>query len=413
MLTDAKLRTLKPRQSVYRVADALGLAIEVKPTGSRFWRFRYRFNGTPSMLGLGEYPGIGLNDARRRRDAARKLLAEGINPSAQRKIDAEAAIAKADHAKRGTFEKVATEWVAFKSSGWANETKRKAEFVLERYLTPALGKHDIATLATKDVAKSLTALASTAPNLARKARQYVGGIVRYAQRNGLRDESRALPLDEILPSFDKGNIPAITTPDDIAKMLRAVRDYSAAVVRAALLMCAYTAQRPGVVVAMRWDEIHGDEWRIPGPKMKTRHAHIVPLPRQALALLDEMKAFTGGKEYVFSPLARQKTPHLHRDALSNALRRMGFAGQHATHGFRGMFRTAARERLGIAADVLEAQLAHAKKGEVQKAYDRTTFTEERRTAMQNWADYLDKLTSNKPASKVTRLQPLPYKLRGA
>jgi len=127
--------------------------------------------------------------------------------------------------------------------------------------------------------------------------------------------------------------------------------------------------------------------------MKTGHAHIVSLPTQAVALLRDMLVYTQGKEFVFPPLARQKTAHLHRDALSAALRRMGFQGRHSTHGFRGMLRTVARERLGIDPDILEAQLAHAKKGDVQKAYDRTTFGEDRRTAMQAWADYIDRLKS--------------------
>ena len=142
---------------------------------------------------------------------------------------------------------------------------------------------------------------------------------------------------------------------------------------------------------MRWDEINGDEWHIPGHKMKTRHAHIVPLPTQARTILEEMRAYTAGREYVFPPLARQKNAHLHRDALSGAMRSMGFKGKHAPHGFRGMLRTAARERLGIDADILESQLAHAKKGSTQKAYDRTTFGDARRAAMQQWADYLDAL----------------------
>ncbi|HMM58316.1 MAG TPA: integrase arm-type DNA-binding domain-containing protein [Rudaea sp.] len=391
MLTDAKLRALKPRENVYRIADALGLAIEVRPSGARLWRFRYRFDGVANMLGLGEYPGVSLTEARERRDASRRLLGDGIDPSAQRKVDEAAEKAKADHAKRGTFEAVAADWLEFKAKGWAAETRRKAELVLNRYLIPALGRRDIATLASKDAAKPLAKLADTAPNLARKARQYVGGIVRFAQREGLRDEARALPLDEILPSFNKGNIPAATSPDEIAKLMQSISKYPTPVVRAALLACAYTAQRPGVVVAMRWDEINGDEWHIPGDKMKMRHAHIVSLPRQIIESLEEMRAYTAGREYVFPPLARQSTQHLQRDALSNALRRMGFFGKHAAHGFRGTLRTVARERLGIAADVLEAQLAHAKKGEVQKAYDRTTFTDERRKAMQAWADYLDSL----------------------
>lgn len=402
MLTDAKIRNLKPAAKLYRKADAQGLCIEVMPTGVKLWRYRYRFNGTAKMISLGGYPDVSLSDARARLLEVRRLVDDGVDPSAQRKADAEAIKAKVAQSARGTFDAVSTEWVAFKSSGWAKETKRKAEFVLARYLSPALGQRDIATLATKDVAPPLTALAQTAPNLARKARQYVGGIVRYAQRNGLRDESRALPLDEILPSFDKGNIPAITTPDDVVRLLDAVRAYPSPVVRAAMLCCAYTAQRPGVVVSMRWDEIKGDEWHIPGPRMKMRHAHIVSLPRQAVALLDEMRTYTGNREYVFPPLARQKTPRLNRDALSLALRKLGFGGQHATHGFRGMFRTVARERLGIEVDVLEAQLAHAKKGEVQKAYDRTKFTDERRKAMQQWANYLDNLREGASVIPIKR-----------
>ena len=144
---------------------------------------------------------------------------------------------------------------------------------------------------------------------------------------------------------------------------------------------------------MEWSEVDFEaaEWLIPAGKMKTKHAHIVPLSMQALKTLREVLPYSSGRQFVFPPLYRQTTPHLHRDSLSNALRKMGFQGKHATHGFRGMFRTMARERLGIAADVLEAQLAHAKRDEIQKAYDRTLFVKERSEVMQAWADYLDKL----------------------
>ncbi|KLU24943.1 integrase, partial [Caballeronia mineralivorans PML1(12)] len=136
-------------------------------------------------------------------------------------------------------------------------------------------------------------------------------------------------------------------------------------------------------------DLDAAEWHIPGERMKMRHDHIVPLPRQALIVLHELKTITGDSAYVFPSPAKQKTPHLHRDALSKALRDMGFQGKHATHGFRGMLRTVGRERLGIDIDVLEAQLAHAKRGDVQKAYDRTTFDGDRRRVMQEWADYVD------------------------
>ena len=159
-----------------------------------------------------------------------------------------------------------------------------------------------------------------------------------------------------------------------------------------------TAQRPGNVASMEWAEIDLDEgaWVLPAAKMKMRVPHRVPLPTQAVTLLRGMLAYTQGRKHVFPPLARQRTEHLHRDTLSKALREAGLKGQHATHGFRAMWRTLGRERLGIPADALEAQLAHAKRGDVQKAYDRTRFDDERCEATQRWADYLDRLRSGIP-----------------
>jgi integrase len=162
-----------------------------------------------------------------------------------------------------------------------------------------------------------------------------------------------------------------------------------------------TAQRPGLVVSAEWSEfnLQEAEWSIPGHKMKMRKPHIVPLPRQAVALLQSMLVWTAGQRFVFPALARQKTVHLHRDALSNALRDMGFQGKHATHGFRTSLRTIARERLRVDPDVLEAQLAHAKRGDVQQAYDRTEFNDLRRRVMQKWADFLDKLRKDAVAEQ--------------
>ena len=367
--------------------DGLGLYLEVTAEGGRYWRWKYRFAGKEKRLALGVFPEVSIAEARKRRDAARAQLRDGIDPAEQRRLDQEAE----KRAARGTFGAVAADWLAMKGKTWAPESARKATYVTDTYLLPSLKRRRIDTLPSKDVIEVLRKIADRAPDIARKARQYAQGIVRHAVHEGLRDEDRWLDLSAPLPTAGKSHIPASTHPDEIAAVLKAVRAYSTDVTRAALLMCAYTAQRPGVVVAMRWDEIHGDESRIPAAKMKMRHAHIVPIPRQAKALLETMKAFTAGREYVFPALARQKTPHLHRDALSKALRTLGFQGKHATHGFRGMLRTAGRERLGIDSDVLEAQLAHAKRGEVQKAYDRTSFTDARRKAMQRWADYLDNL----------------------
>lgn len=403
MLTVAAIERMKPRSTVYRVADTDGLCIEITPNGSRLWRYRYRFAGKARMMALGSYPqvplagrkdpasGTWIKGARELREDARQLVQQGIDPVAVRREQREELAREEDHADR--FAAVAREWLEHRKPGWAAETYRKAHYACETYLIPPLQDAPIATLATKNVLPVLGDLAEKAPNLAIKARQYLGGIVQRAIQRGLREDGRFLSLKGAVRSYEKGHIPAATRPQDIAPLLSAIEVYPSPVVRAALILAMLTVMRPGVIAAARWADFDLDaaEWHVPGHMMKTRHAHIVSLPRQALAILEDMQAFSGGREYVFPPLARQTSKHLSRDTLSAALRRMGFQGQHATHGFRGMLRTVGRERLGFDIDVLEAQLAHAKKGDVQKAYDRTTFTTQRRDAMQAWADYLDGL----------------------
>lgn len=387
-LTALAIKAAKPG----KLFDGGGLYLDVRPSGSRYWRLKYRFGGRENVLAFGVYPEVSLAEARQRRTEARALLRAGTDPSVAR-------AAARDAAKRDTeaaFPKVAAAWLAHKKREWADETYRKAKYVTDDYLIPSLRGRSIATLTTKQAADVLAKIAEAAPTLASKARQYLGGIVTYAIRHGLRDDGRVLSLRGAVPKHDKGHIPAATDPKEVMALAKAIDAYPTPVTRAALKLAMLTAMRPGIVASARWAEIDLDaaEWTVPGARMKTRHAHIVSLPDQAVALLREMLAYTEGREYVFPPLARQSSPHLHRDALSAALRRMGFQGKHATHGFRGMLRTVARERLGIDPDILEAQLAHAKKGDVQKAYDRTTFGEARRKAMQAWADYIDTLKAD-------------------
>jgi integrase len=386
-----------PKLPAGRHWDGQGLYLEVTPDGARRWRWKYRFAGREKRLAIGVWPSVTLADAREAAQRARELLRKGIDPSEQRKAEK----AAARSATAGKFETVARAWLAHKSKGWSHASRRKAEYVMRAYVLPALGARDVATLTSAEAARVLRAMEGT-PDLARKARQYLQGIVRFAIGEGLREEGRLLTLDEALPATKGGHVPAATLPEEIARLMAAIRAYPHEVTRNALLTCAYTAQRPSNVVAMRWDElaIEAAEWRIPAEKMKTGIGHIVPLPRQMLAILEAMRAYSAGREYVFPPLARQQSQHLHRDALSKALRIMGFAGEHSTHGFRGMFRTAGRERLGIDIDVLEAQLAHQKQGKIQKAYDRARFDDARRTAMQRWADWIDRTAMNEPGTVV-------------
>ncbi|KGQ20663.1 Phage integrase [Lysobacter dokdonensis DS-58] len=388
-LSDVFIRSAPPG----RHADGHGLYLEVTKNLSRYWRMKYRYGGKEKRLAFGVYPEVKVAEARQRRDEARRLLRDGRDPSA---VKAEAKTAARREAMAG-FELAAQGWLEAKQLEWAPETYRKARYLLDTYLLPKLRRKSIATLTTRDAIAALQDVAIQAPALAVKARQYLHGIVDHAVRQGLRDDGRPLSLQHALPKRTKGHIPAATDLKLIRKLVRAIDEYPSTVVRAALQLAMYTAMRPGVVAAARWEDIDFDlrEWHVPGARMKTKHDHIVSLPIQALTALHAMQAYTAGGTYVFPPLARQNTPHLHRDSLSKALREMGFAGQHATHGFRAMMRTIARERLGLDADLLEAQLAHAKKGEVNASYDRTKFDDTRRTAMQRWADYLERIGTAK------------------
>lgn len=400
MLTDLTIKALKPRDKLYRVADRDGLCLEVTPMGSKLWRYRYRYGGKARMMALGKWDEITLQDARDRLRDARRLLANGVDPMAGKRAAAAAQVKEG----RAAFPAFAAEWLEYKRKRVGIETYRKAKLVTEGDLIPSLKRHSIDTLATKDVTPVLDKIAQRAPNLAVKARQYLGGMVAYAIQQGLREDGKLLSLRGTLVKYDAGHIPAITKPAELRPLLLAIDGYSQQVTRTALLLASLTALRPSVIASAQWAHIdlEAGEWHIPGHLMKTRHDHIVPLPRQAVKLLEAIRGDDPG-QYVFPSPAKQKTPHLHRDALSKALREMGFQGKHATHGFRGTLRTMARERLSVDIDVLEAQLAHAKKGDVQKAYDRTTFDDQRREVMQAWADYLDNLRKD-PAGKVVAIK---------
>lgn len=369
--------------------DGGGLFLDVKPSGAKYWRLKYRHAGREKLQALGVFPEVSLAEARGRRARSRALLRDGIDPMAAKQANALSHKRDAEAA----FPLVAAAWLKFKKPGWGTETYRKAEYVTNTYLIPKLKRCSMTSLSTSEAADALLEIAEHAPSLAVKARQYLIDMTNYAIRKRYREEGRILVLRGALPKYKKGHIPAATEPNTVKALVKAIPTYPTFVTRAALQYTMLTALRPGIVASARWSQIDMQlaEWQIPGELMKMKHAHIVPLPRQAMEILLEMQQYTGGKDYVFPPLARQKTPHLNRDTLSKALRELGFRKQHAPHGFRAMLRTVARERLKIDLDTLEAQLAHAKKGEVDKAYDRTQLLDERRQAMQVWADYLDAL----------------------
>lgn len=401
MLTDPACRNAAcpADRSRVRLTDAGGLYLEIVPSGAKRWFYKYRFGDKERRLAIGPYPAVGLKAAREARDAAKKTLAAGIDPVQNRRVEKAAAAASA----ATTFELVAREFHGTKASGWSPTYAERWLERMEKDLFPFLG-----TLPLKSITAPvlLDALRRVERRGAREAahtmRQTAGQVFRYGIQTGRCDRNPATDLHGALKPVVVRNMAAILEPVKVGELLRAIEGYvGQPATQAALKLSALLFQRPGNIRAMEWGEIDAEAalWTIPAAKMKrTLHGktngrpHLVPLSRQALEILADLRPLTGSRQYVF-PSLLSPTDCMSENTIRGALRRMGFTNDEMTpHGFRAMARTLIVERLpGIHPDVIEAQLAHGKSGPLGSAYDRAEFMEQRRQMMQAWADYLDTL----------------------
>lgn len=388
-LTAIAIQKAKIGDKTVRLFDGGGLYLELTPTGGKWWRLKYRYDGKEKRLSLGVYPEVSLRLARARRDDARKLLAEDIDPSENRKAQK---TARADRAAN-SVETVAREWYAKYSPTWAKNHGNRILRRLERDIFPWIGGRPIAEVTAPELLAVIRRIeARGALETAHRALANCGQFWRYAIATGRAERDLSADLRGALPPVKGEHFAAITDPKRAAELLRAIDGYQGTeTVRHALRLAPLVFVRPGELRNAEWAHFDLDaaEWRYTVSKTQTEH--IVPLSTQAVAILRDLHKLTGEGRYLF-PGARSTKRPMSDNAILAGLRRMGIAKDEMSgHGFRAMARTILDEVLGVRPDYIEHQLAHAVRDPNGRAYNRTAHLPERHRMMQQWADYLDNI----------------------
>lgn len=390
-LTDRELKTLKPKDKPYKLADEKGLYIEVTPSGSKLWRMKYRFEGKEKRLSIGSYPDVPLKTARLKRDEARSNLASGIDPSAKKQAE------KHSNSSTNTFETVAREWHSIKQAKNSEKHQQTVLRRLERMVFPAIGKRQVDSIKPMDILDLLRKLEdNNILETAHKVRGYIKSTFQYAVLTGRAESNPASELGGAMRTSKAKHLAALTTPKEVGALMLAIDYYSMSpavtpVVVAALKCSAMWFCRQKEIRFLEWDQIHWGKAQIETTAAKTNASFIIPLSKQAIEVLRELHKITGQGKYVF-PSARGDSRPLSENGVNVAIRAMGFSKeQMCAHGFRSMGRTLLDEALNYPPHIIEQQLAHVVRDPLGRAYNRTQHLEQRREMMQHWADYLDKL----------------------
>jgi integrase len=394
-LSDIAVRTLKPRERAYKVYDRNGLFLLVNPAGSKLWRWRYRFDLKEKLMALGEYPVTSLALAREHHLAARKILASGIDPMAERKAEAEAKQKEVEAREReaeSSFEKVARKWW-----GWwaASKSQRHADYVLRRLeadVFPLFGRKFIEAVTAADIRKLMLAIEDRgARDVAKRAHETTGQVFRYAIAHGIASRNPAADFKpkDILTDAKEENFARVDAKE-LPDLLLNVESYDGdALTRLAMRLMSYTFVRTSELIEAEWSEfdLEGARWNIPAERMKMDSPHIVPLSRQSIAVLHALNLLTGHRRLVF-PGANDKERPMSNNTILFALYRLGYKGRMTGHGFRGLASTILHEN-GFEDEHVELQLAHQKRNKVAAAYNHAKYLKQRKSMMQWWADYLD------------------------
>jgi integrase len=385
-----KVKAAKPRDKEYKLSDGFGLHLLVTPTGGKLWRYQYRFNGVQKKLAFGAYPDISLLDARKRRDEVRSQVAAGTDPAEAKKEQKKAAAL----AIGNTFEKAAKEWYEEKKPEWTEHHAHHVWRRLEIYVLPIIGTRYVDEIQTPELVAILRMVAGQTLETAHRLKTIFHQFFRWATYGGRIKVNPAADLRGAIRPKNPKSMSAPVDPKEVAPLLRAIDAYEGSfVVKCALRLAPLWFCRPGELRSAEWSEIdlEARTYSIPAERMKMGLAHIVPLSDQAVAILKELKAYTGGGRFVF-PSGRTRLRCMSDNAVTAALRRMGFTKEEIHgHGFRAMARTILDEVLEERVDLIEHQLAHAVRDPNGRAYNRTSHLPARMKMMQRWADYLDGL----------------------
>jgi len=405
---DMQLKALKVPAGQKQTRNPVGggLYLLIRPT-SKSWRWDFRLAGKRDTFSIGAYPEVSLKQARQRLAEAKALQQKGINPRVeQQRIKAEN-IAKQQTAKAqrfedaNTFEAVSMSWLDKHETEWAESHYQKQVSRLNRHIIPAIGDTPVKQITRQQVTGFLLVLANTGRReTAKRCGQIVSSVFDYALNAGLVDGIPVGDLSKVLPAPESKKMPALTDPKEIGGLLRAIQDYQGEyTTRIALQVLPYLAVRGGEFRRAEWAEINLDDalWTIPASHRKLirklqqdeTNTHEVPLSRQAVALLTELKQYTGHGKYLF-PSSRTATRPMSENTVNAGLARLGYKGQMVGHGWRAAFSTTMNKH-GFNPDAVERQLAHTEKNQVRAAYNRGEYMDERTKMMQQWADYLDGL----------------------
>ena len=393
-LTDTAIRRSKPAETPYKLFDGGGLHLLINPTGGRLWRWKYRFAGAEKLMALGRYPDVSLADARERRDAARKRLANGIDPMAERKAEK----LKETTQAVGSFNSVAALWLEHWRDGKSARHADSVERRMKADILPCLGVRPIAEIEAPELVSMVKAIEERgARDIAKRALETTGQIFRYAIAHGYarRNPASEIRPNDILKSARKVNYARVDAKE-LPALLKAIEIYKGTpVTRLAVKLMALTFVRTSELIGARWEEfdLEARRWSIPASRMKMRTPHIVPLSKQAMEVLDLLRTLSRadepGAEALLFPGERDSRRPISNMTILKSLERMGFKGRMTGHGFRGLASTVLHEQ-GYAHEHIELQLAHAPRNAVSAAYNHAPYLEPRAKMMDDWANFLDR-----------------------